>query len=94
MKKLNNWEVVIEYGPVHNHVILVKNSTKEDALQQAKDWVQGNNIQNPIYSVRKQIISIPEDSILDDDYSDIIEWTPEEEEEFLRIADRGNIDQN
>lgn len=93
MKKDTKWSVIIEDGPTaaHCHKIIVEASSSIEAYEKAEEWSNKMNIKNPMYS--RPVLAKPSDvPILDDDYTDIIEWTPEEEEEFLRIADKDNID--
>jgi hypothetical protein len=82
------YEVCIEYGPTAAdvHYITVDADSVEDALDQGKKWAEDNRIRNAMVS---NAIEFPTDI---DDFSDIIEWTPEEEEAFLHILDDSGDD--
>lgn len=87
MKSLTSWEIIIEYGPtaadVYKFNVSARNST--EALTLAEKWADENKIHNPMFSRPRKVTEVPPESIVDDDYSDVIEWTPEEEEFFVNM---------
>ena len=76
------FEVGIEYGPTAAdvHYIQVYADTIEEALTQGKKWATDNKMS-------ALVCNATEIDDLDDDFTEIIEWTPEEEEAFLSILD-------
>jgi hypothetical protein len=89
MTKLVNWEVSIEYGPTAAdvHYVNVNATSYEDALIKGKQWADANGMRNALVC---NATELPEGSAFleDDDFTDIIEWTEEEEEEFIRLLDK------
>lgn len=87
MKAPTDWEVIIEYGPTaaDSHKITVTAKNSVEALALAEEWAESNNVPNPMFSRPRQILEVPKESIIDDDYTDVIEWTPEEEEAFVSM---------
>ena len=82
------FEVGIEYGPTSAdvHYIYVYADTTEEALSQGKKWADDNKMAALVCNATEV-----DDS--DDDFTEIIEWTPEEEEEFLHmVVDNGDED--
>jgi hypothetical protein len=77
------YEVCIEYGPTAAdvHYVTVDADSIEDALAQGTVWAEDNRIRNAMVSNATEL------SDTTDDFTDIIEWTPEEEEEFVRLFD-------
>lgn len=84
---MNKWKLLIEYGPVAAdcHVMVVSASSFDDAMQQAVQWAQDNFKYYPMITIDE----LPEDDgiPMDDDFTSEIEWTLEEEEEFLTIVE-------
>ena len=81
------FEVGIEYGPTAAdvHYIYVYADTTEEALSQGKKWAADNKMAALVCNATEV-----DDS---DDFTEVIEWTIEEEEAFLHIvADSGDID--
>ena len=76
------YEVGIEYGPTAAdvHYITVEAESDKDALVKGEQWAEDNKIKGAMVSNATELIE-------DDDFTEIIEWTPEEEEEFIRIFD-------
>lgn len=87
MKALTNWEIVIDYGPTaaDSQKINVMAGNSADALDHAEAWAKQHNLSNPMFSRPRKVLEVPAESIVDDDYSDVIEWTPEEEEAFVNM---------
>ena len=77
------FEVGIEYGPTAAdvHYIQVYADTVDEALAQGKKWAIDNRMAALVCNATE--LSDQPDS----DFTDIIEWTPEEEEAFLHILD-------
>jgi len=92
MPKLSKWKVSIESGPVAAdiHYIIVEAVSANKAREMAMTWANTNNIHHPMIGQLAEIDASSVIPILDDDYTDIIEWTVEEEEEFLRLF--GDLD--
>jgi hypothetical protein len=83
---LSKWNISIEYGPVAAdvHHIVVDAANSEEALIKAEKWAKDNNVKSPMFS-----------EPYEDSYDDFLEWTPEEEEEFLLIVSKStNIDES
>ena len=80
------YEVGIEYGPTAAdvHYIQVYADTVEEALSQGKKWAEDNKIRGAMVCNAAEVA--------EDDFTDIIEWTPEEEEAFLSILEEGGDD--
>lgn len=78
MTNLSKWNISIEYGPTSAdlHEIVVDALSAKDAMTKAEQWAKDNNVQNPLFS-----------EPYEDTYDDFLDWTPEEEEEFLYIVD-------
>lgn len=78
------YEVCIEYGPTAAdvHYVTVEADSVEDALVQGQKWADANGMRNVMICNASEL---PID--LDDDFTEVIEWTPEEEEEFIRLFD-------
>lgn len=91
MTKLVNWEVSIEYGPTAAdvHYVNVEATSLEDALIKGKLWADTNGMRDVLVCNASEL---PEGSVVldDNDFTDIIEWTEEEEEEFIRIIGQGD----
>ena len=77
------YEVGIEYGPTAAdvHYITVDAESSEDALAKGKKWAEDNKIRGAMVCNASELADQP-----DSDFTDIIEWTPEEEEEFMHIV--------
>lgn len=90
MTKIYKWEIIVEDGPTAAdcYPIVVEAPTALVAYDHAEEWAKNNNMRKPMFSRPKKVPEINEVPIIEDDYTDIVEWTPEEEEEFLRIADK------
>jgi len=73
------WEALIEYGPCGSdyHRIEVDAMTYNGAYKKAQEWSSLNSIPHPM-------ITVTEDSPMINE----IEWTPEEEEEFMLLVER------
>jgi hypothetical protein len=84
---MTKYEVGIEYGPTAAdvHYIIVEAESTEDALLQGRQWANHNRM------ITAMIVTVNE-LVSDDDYTDILEWTPEEEEAFLHILDNSGDD--
>jgi len=83
MAELLKWNISVECGPTASdvHHIIINATSSEDALVKAKQWAEDNNVKNPTFS-----------EPYEDIYDEFLEWTPEEEEEFLHIVNNsGNI---
>lgn len=78
----SKYEVGIEYGPTAAdvHYVTVEADSVQDALVQGMKWAEDNRISHAMVCNATELIE-------DDDFTEIIEWTPEEEEEFIRIFD-------
>ena len=84
---MKKYEVDIEYGPTAAdvHYVTVEADSVEDALVQGKKWADDNGM--------KSVLVCNASELLDEDFTDVIEWTKEEEEEFLSIlSDIGDDD--
>ena len=82
------FEVGIEYGPTAAdvHYINVYADTVDEALDQGRKWAADNKMAALVCNATEV-----DDS--DDDFTEIIEWTPEEEEAFLHVlVDSGDDD--
>ena len=79
---MKKYEVGIEYGPTAAdvHYVTVNADSIEDALNQGKKWAEDNKIRGALVCNADEVTE-------DSDYTDIIEWTPEEEEAFLSILE-------
>jgi hypothetical protein len=84
MTKSTNWEVSIEYGPTAAdvHYVILAAESKEDALNKGVQWAATNGMRNVMVC---NATDLGLETLADDDFTEIIEWTPEEEEEFVRI---------
>lgn len=85
MTNVSKWNITIEYGPTaaDSYDFVVGASSAKDALAKAKQWAEEKNIRNPMFS-----------EPYEDTYEDVLEWTPEEEEEFVHmISGLDNIDE-
>ena len=84
---MSNWKLLIEYGPVAAdcHIMVVSATSVDDAMQKAVQWAQDNFKYYPMITIDE----LPEDdeTPMDDDFTSEIEWTLEEEEEFLTIVE-------
>lgn len=83
---LSKWTIDIEYGPVASdvHYVVVDAASSEEALIKAEKWAKDNNVRGPMFS-----------EPYEDSYDDFLEWTPEEEDEFLHMVSKsGNIDES
>jgi hypothetical protein len=86
MTKSTSWEVSIEYGPTAAdvHYVTVDAESMEDALKKAGQWAADNGMRNVMVC---NATDMGDMSDVEDDFTDVIEWTTEEEEEFIRIID-------
>lgn len=77
MANLSRWNITIEYGPTSSdsYDFAVAASSAKDALAKAKQWAKDHNISSPMFS-----------EPYEDTYDEILEWTPEEEEEFVNMV--------
>lgn len=77
MSNLTKWNVSIEYGPTAADVwdFACSATSAKDALAKAKEWAKEKNISSPMFS-----------EPYEDTYEDVLEWTPEEEEEFVHMV--------
>ena len=85
MSNLSKWNISIEYGPTaaDTHDIVIEATSAKDAMAKAEQWAKDNNVMNPMFS-----------EPYEDTYEDILDWTPEEEEEFVhRVSDLDDIDE-
>ncbi len=75
------YEVGIEYGPTAAdiHYITVEADSIVSAIAMGSSWAIKNKVSATIHA--------PLELTEDDDFTDILEWTPEEEEAFLRILE-------
>jgi hypothetical protein len=80
MANLSKWNISIEYGPTSAdvHEIVVDASSSKDAKLKAEQWAKDNNVANPMFS-----------EPYEDSYDEILDWTIEEEEEFMHIVEMG-----
>jgi hypothetical protein len=76
------FEVAVEYGPTAAdvHYIQVYADTTDEAIYQGKQWAAKNKLAALVCNATEMNDS-------EDDFTEIIEWTPEEEEEFVRLFD-------
>lgn len=90
MTKLTKWEVNVEYGPTAAdvHYVTVDAENMTDALAKGMKWAVDNKILSPLVCNASELTG--DDDLADDDYTDLIEWTEEEEEEFVRML-KGDI---
>ena len=90
MTNLSKWNVSVEYGPVAAdvHHIVVEASSIEGARKKAAQWAKDNNIRSPM-------ISEPYEDTHEESYDEILDWTPEEEDELLHMTENSrNIDES
>ena len=82
MTNLTKWNVSIEYGPTAAdvHDIVVEASSIEIARKKAAKWAKDNNVRSPM-------ISEPYEDTHEESSDEYLDWTPEEEEEFMHIMD-------
>lgn len=78
--KMPTWKVNIEYGPTAHdvHKITVEAETQEEAREKAEQWAIDNRVRAPMIS----------NPVMEDDFTDYLEWTEEEEEAFLHIVEK------
>ena len=92
---MSKWKAIIEYGPIaaDSHIMVVDAASVDEAEQKAIQWAQDNYKYYPMITITS--IELPEDDIpMDDDFTSEIEWTSEEEEEFLMILNKSEKDKN
>ncbi len=89
MPKMVKWVVDFETGPTAADCrsTTVMATTKESATKKAEIWVKKASFKHPVFSEPYAAEVSPEVPNLEDDYTDILGWTLEEEEEFLKILD-------
>jgi len=87
MSKMLTWRVNIEYGPTAAdcHSITVLATTSKSALKEAEIWAKKHMVKSPMFSEPCPAEMPPDVPNIDDDYTEILEWTVEEEEAFLDI---------
>jgi hypothetical protein len=86
MANLSKWNITIENGPTgsDSYDFTVSASSAKDALTKAEQWAKDNNVLNPMFG-----------EPYEDTYEDLLEWTAEDEEEFIHIVIRSdNIDES
>lgn len=78
---MKKFEVGIEYGPTAAdvHYITVEADDNEGAMLKAAEWAKANKINGTV--------NYPLELAEDDDFTEIVEWSHEEEEEFLHVLD-------
>jgi hypothetical protein len=73
--------------------MVVDAASVDEAEQKAIQWAQDNYKYYPMITITS--IELPEDDIpMDGDFTSEIEWTSEEEEEFLMILNKSEKDKN
>lgn len=90
MSKMLTWRVNIEYGPTAAdcHTITVLATTSKSASKKAENWAKKQMVRSPMFS-EPCLIETPADvPNIEDDYTEILEWTVEEEEAFLDILNK------
>ena len=84
MSKIANWEIKIETEAISANVLA---TTSCSALKEADFWAKKQGVIAPKVSM-SVMIDLPADmSNVDDEISDALEWTSEEEEAFLHKVD-------
>lgn len=80
---MRKYEVSIEYGPTAAdvHYVTVDADSQQQALIKGQEWADQNGMRSVL------VCNATEMDEEDNDFTDIIEWTPEEEEAFLNILD-------
>jgi len=80
------YEVGIEYGPTAAdiHYITVEADSNEDALAKGEQWAVDNKVRGAMVCNAAELT--------EDDFTDILEWTQEEEEAFLQILENSEDD--
>lgn len=87
MSKILTWQIRIEYGPTAADVCrtTVLATTSSSALKEAEIWAKKQGIRTPMFTIDGHA-DLPEDvPNVDNEISDALEWTIEEEEAFLDI---------
>lgn len=87
MSKMLTWQIRIEYGPTAADVCrtTVLATTSSSALKEAENWAKKQGIRSPMFTIDGHA-DLPDDvPNVDDEISNALEWTPEEEEAFLDI---------
>lgn len=83
MSKLTKWEITIEYGPTTSdrHFIVANTMTSDEVILLAEKWCKDNSVDLFILYGPYPILDDP------DDYKNFLEWTIDEEEEFIRMLE-------
>ena len=84
MSNLSKWNISVECDSTDVRDITVDAVSSKDALIKAEKWAKENNVENAVFS-----------EPCEDLYDEFLEWTPEEEDEFLHMVSKsGNIDES
>lgn len=81
------YEIGIEYGPTAAdiHYMIFEASSAEEAAMMGRRWSNNNRMITAVITTVTELVG-------DDELADILEWTEEEGEAFMRILDNSGDD--